>query len=134
VLALALVLAPLRRRQRHAGIAHRQRRRELGRDAGVRGRLEAGGQPDQRGLAERGAEEADAERHPEHDARRYLDDRIAGRRRQARASEDEVVGAMRSVVQAGGSVGATTASRLYLLSARSMPLTPAFWSMSRAWL
>ena len=41
---------------------------------------------------------------------------------------------IRSVVHPGLSVGATTASRLNLLSAASMPFTPALWSIASAWL
>ena len=54
--------------------------------------LEPRGKLDERGLAERGAQEADAHRHPEDVRGRHLDDRIAGSRGERRAREDEVVG------------------------------------------
>src|SRR5437773_8322754 len=71
----------------------RRRRRERGQVmcACLGGRLEARGKPDQRGLTERCAEEADAERHTGHHARRDLDDGISGARSKTRYPENEVV-------------------------------------------
>ena len=57
----------------------------------LRGCLVSRGELDQRRLAERRAEEADAQRHAEHHARRHLHDGISGRCRQSGRAEDEVV-------------------------------------------
>ena len=54
-------------------------------------RLETRGELDEGRLAERGAEEADAHRHPEHVRGRDLDDRVTGTSGEAGAREDEVV-------------------------------------------
>src|SRR6266436_1707446 len=55
------------------------------------GRFVAGREPDQRRLAERRPEEADAEGHAEHIARGHLHDRISWPGCEARGSENEVV-------------------------------------------
>src|SRR5262249_45724769 len=67
-------------------------------DAGVRHRLEAGGELDERRLAEGGAHEAHAERQAEDGARRDLDVGIAADGGDVRAAEREAVG----VVEVGG--------------------------------
>jgi len=65
-------------------------------------RLEAGGQLDERRLAERRPQEADSHRHPQHLGRRHLHDRVPRWAGQPRAGEEEVVGED----QIGGPAGA----------------------------
>ena len=67
-------------------------------------RLEPRGQLDQRRLAERRSEEADAHRHTEHARRRHLNDRVARPARQTRAGEKKVVGEDQ-VTRPAGTVG-----------------------------
>src|SRR4051812_9869188 len=70
---------------------HRLRERRQVLRAHLRGRFVAGSELDQRPLAERAAEEADAEGNAEDHARGDLDDGIAAGRRDAGGAEDEVV-------------------------------------------
>src|SRR5437868_9638713 len=99
----------------------RQRREELRRLARGGRMLEAGRELDQGRFAERGAHEGNADRNPKREAHRHVDDRVADDGRGCRAAEDKVI-AIDQVSGPGGRIGgATSASRWFWLSSKSMP-------------
>ena len=92
---------------------------------GMRHGFEAGGEPNQRSFTEGRADETDSHRHAENITRWHVDDRISRRPRQTRAGEQEVIRKDQiGRFQAGLSVGATMAFRLYVSNAESRLTRP----------